>query len=744
MHQRYPLAIFYCLVLMVSACATSTNQGLTKLLESSSVALETKSGKLIRDNDEALLTKLNMIRSAKQTIDLAYYIYADDSSTAVLTEALIDAANRGVKVRLLLDYFINFRQFARLERLESLTRSSPGSIEIRLFNSPDKSIIQDAIYLTLGCGQAFQQTPESNRQLRCSTEKLALLNNLISSTQKTAYATTAASRLLLTGLYGRSVPLMQMALSSNLEQALNELRKYKDNDEQMTKGNIKEISRLSSIYFQAKFNTGLNRLINQLQLSALSLVYGDELEPYTSLLTHFLPVDIKRSARDILAWRHMTDFLHHKLLLVDSQQLQIGGRNLEDAYHTQPGAFNSKYSFIDTDVALTLIAPDAALQKTFDQLWSFELLTTRLKDIKAHSDPQALIAYQQAQAQCQTESCIQKEFRRQLTLNDETLTSKLDQHQQNMADRFRQDYLPQRQYFPLDDIPIDASAKIYYVENLPFTSAQPLERKFGSVNGREQESGKHIHALWLAAIKDVCANARAGKPQSIVFHNAYVMLPSNLLSTIARMLDGRLKCPDVELTIITNSMASTDLNLVNLLANHQLKALMEHSLTSKNNLGFRLRYLEHQPRAVGQSERSLHSKLMIFGNDLFVGSSNADVRSLMMDTNNGLFIQQAPMLIKAYQTWLTSLNERGIVAEPEFNVKKQSREALLARDNQFIDAVLVKYQTKRWLSDEQNDQLKARFIKLLDDAYQMSVEIIKGGRSGKDAETRFDVLFKTI
>ena len=44
-------------------------------------------------------------RRAKHSLDLAYYIFDDDYSSSRLSQALIDAAKRGVKVRLLVDYF---------------------------------------------------------------------------------------------------------------------------------------------------------------------------------------------------------------------------------------------------------------------------------------------------------------------------------------------------------------------------------------------------------------------------------------------------------------------------------------------------------------------------------------------------------------------------------------------------------------------------------------------------------------
>jgi phosphatidylserine/phosphatidylglycerophosphate/cardiolipin synthase-like enzyme len=53
----------------------------------------------------------------------------------------------------------------------------------------------------------------------------------------------------------------------------------------------------------------------------------------------------------------------------------------------------------------------------------------------------------------------------------------------------------------------------------------------------------------------------------------------------------------------------------------------------------------------GPVQASLHSKVWIIGDDLIVGSANADVRSYMMDANNAVMIRHAPDM-------LASLNAR--------------------------------------------------------------------------------------
>ncbi len=58
---------------------------------------------LLDQGHDALLTRLHMIESAKQSIDLQVFIFDFDETGTLVLDALVRAAQRGVKVRLLLD-----------------------------------------------------------------------------------------------------------------------------------------------------------------------------------------------------------------------------------------------------------------------------------------------------------------------------------------------------------------------------------------------------------------------------------------------------------------------------------------------------------------------------------------------------------------------------------------------------------------------------------------------------------------
>ncbi len=78
---------------------------------------------------DGLLTRMQMINAAEQTLDLQYFILRGDDTGRLLTEAMLRAADRGVRVRLLLD---DGEAIAGDEHIQPL--SAHPTIEIRFFN----------------------------------------------------------------------------------------------------------------------------------------------------------------------------------------------------------------------------------------------------------------------------------------------------------------------------------------------------------------------------------------------------------------------------------------------------------------------------------------------------------------------------------------------------------------------------------------------------------------------------------
>ena len=93
---------------------------------------------LLDSNEDGLRWRLALIDSAQHSIDVQYYVWWDDESGSLLMKRVIEAADRGVKVRLILDDLTTILEDETHPKLrdaaEALVDAHPN-IEIRLFNA---------------------------------------------------------------------------------------------------------------------------------------------------------------------------------------------------------------------------------------------------------------------------------------------------------------------------------------------------------------------------------------------------------------------------------------------------------------------------------------------------------------------------------------------------------------------------------------------------------------------------------
>ena len=78
---------------------------------------------------DGFLTRVQMVNAAERTIDLQYFIFRADETGQLLTEAVLRAADRGVRVRVLVD---DGETIAGDEQLVAL--DAHPQIEVRIFN----------------------------------------------------------------------------------------------------------------------------------------------------------------------------------------------------------------------------------------------------------------------------------------------------------------------------------------------------------------------------------------------------------------------------------------------------------------------------------------------------------------------------------------------------------------------------------------------------------------------------------
>jgi len=694
-------------------------------------------GTVLTDNDMALGHKLDLIDGARERIDLAYYIHSDDYSSSVLNQALLEAARRGVQVRMLLDYHSNYQHLDLYRMLEA---RGDGRIQVRLFNRPTVNIIRDAAYLSLGCAAVGATTDPG----QCDEAKLAAIDAQLAASTDPRNANVAGSGLVLAGLYGKDPRLLASAILEG--QQLDPTALQSDAPDPEQRARLQEFLQL---YWDARFGNAFERLLAGLQLDLAFTLYGAELTPVRDALESYLPLGRRDADDDTLRdWDYLTDFLHHKLLLMDDRALILGGRNVEDAYHMVPNALTERYVFKDVDLHLELDTPQPALGESFERLWNFREMVASIDEVVQHAPIEPLLLARAERERC-ADTAEASEARRQcleaLATEFADLDARLAQIHRQMqqhADTYRRRYLPAPPGPARPSFPVDAGAVAYYLENLPIVpGSAPPRRQYGAQSGGERTDAKHIHAAWRAALRDVCQ--RPG-PQRVVIHNAYFFLPANIREDLAAMLSGRWDCADTEIVILTNSPRTTDLNVINVAAGYSLRALGEYLGERASPQAARLRFYEYQPLADpgAPSTVSFHAKVMLFGDDIFIGSANADVRSFMMDTNNGVYLRNAPRLAAAYRDWIDTM-----LADPE-QTRELTAEHLgtpvaerLPRDLAFLDGELARRGWDRRLTPEQGQQLRDRVEEILLDIHRLASEALRGGR---EAERRFDERFKVL
>ncbi|HRD68061.1 MAG TPA: hypothetical protein PKY50_18140 [Candidatus Competibacter sp.] len=743
------------------------------LQRASAGPLEATRAQIITDNDEAFASKLAMVEGARQSIDLMYYIYDDDYSSSVLTQALIGAARRGVRVRLLVDYFTNYRRLDWFSMMELQGNAGKGSLRVRFYNRPTKNIVQDAVYLTMGCGKDL--APRQPGQ--CSAEKFAAIDRLFAEERIDGQPVGARnisnlnignSGLFLSGLYAKRPDVIALAVQQGQDIDVEKISRQRPDEISLEER--QKLKKLAGIYWDSKTAPAFQRLVAKAQLYFALSVYGERLGPIWDTFTGLLPTEKPLTEAARQDWNHLTDFLHHKLLLVDGNRLQAGGRNVEDSYHMHPNPLAKKYIFMDTDISMELKGGGEGVTRAFDALWDFDAMVATLAEIRQHAPNDFvanLDAYRDSALRCRAEltlsrrkACVDQQFQARfkdlaLRLADNTKRMELS------ARTYRQTYA--RKAFPPKGAPtfaVDGKALYAYLENLPLDkSLSPGERRriYGAEVGQEARSGKYIHDVWLRSLPGVCQRASKEKPQRVILHNAYFFPPANLTYALSQMANGAHDCSNVTVTVLTNSIETTDLNVVNLLARHSLKAFTEfYQQQSDPARRARFEYYEYRP-GKGITTPSLHTKVTLLGDDVLVGSANADVRSFMMDSNNTLFVRGADQFRQEYANHV-----QGILSDPDKSRKineelaNTPRETLVKEDVATFRKLLAKYGVDEHLDPSQRKTAEQLFVQMLDASYSLTKASISGDKAGtppaagapsaeqRQAQERFNQLLKPI
>lgn len=85
--------------------------------------------RLLSDNRDAFVTRIALIEKARRSLEIQYYLYHNDASGRYIAYSLLEAADRGVKVRILVDDIDLGGRDSRLKMM-----AFHPNIEIRIFN----------------------------------------------------------------------------------------------------------------------------------------------------------------------------------------------------------------------------------------------------------------------------------------------------------------------------------------------------------------------------------------------------------------------------------------------------------------------------------------------------------------------------------------------------------------------------------------------------------------------------------
>jgi phosphatidylserine/phosphatidylglycerophosphate/cardiolipin synthase-like enzyme len=134
----------------------------------------------------------------------------------------------------------------------------------------------------------------------------------------------------------------------------------------------------------------------------------------------------------------------------------------------------------------------------------------------------------------------------------------------------------------------------------------------------------------------------------------------------------------------------------------------------------------------------------VFGEDIVIGSANADMRSFMMDSNNAMLVRNAPDLYKNYLAFVDI-----ILANPA-RVKKLNQyilttphEKIKADDEkQFWNYIDRKFKFFQKQSEERKTQAMKEVSDLIDKVYDLTKKSLSTGKQSD--QDKLNEQFKPI
>ncbi|MCB9026474.1 MAG: hypothetical protein H6625_09175 [Bdellovibrionaceae bacterium] len=782
--------------------ALLTDEKLTELSTSQIDSQNIKNLKIVTDNDQAFLDKLELIDDSTESIDAIYYIWSDDATTSVINKKIIEAAQRNVNVRILVDLLQNYNRLDMFNMLiEKGGKNLAGEdrIQVRFYGRPTRNVVLGATYMTLDCGDKFN---DNENPKACANVKLpkvdALFENETQQDRIKNISTLDLKNLspltaqFLAGLYAKNGDLIVQSVLKGQKLSKEKLDAIRNSGDSSTNEDVEKLKEFMQLIKKAKFGSGIERIVANLELYVSFKVYGDDVNPIYNLLSGLIPLDLGNSKAFNVApeersldWEYLTDFIHHKFLFSDKQNLVMGGRNLENSYHMKANKLSSKYTFMDTDLTLELNHKDIKLSHSFDKLWEHEVLVASIVDLEKIMPYEWVANYNYAKKECLIKmdlsgseianidladtNVADSDLKKQKNLISECINTKINSGfkvslKQRLNDQWQlmnkniQSY--ESLYTPSTTDPVFKlsssdvqTVKLYYLENLTFDKklkAGESKRIHGAKDGKASLYGRYLHETWMRSLLEVCSYSEQTKTQQDVYiHNAYLAPPSVLLTAFGKMVDGSLPCGRVKVNIITNSIATTDLSPVNAFGIYAMKAFYDYykqnieqnskckiqlyadgttQVTNDDlNQCAQFNLMEYIGQDMADKKKSLHTKVTVFGSEhILVGSSNADFRSYMMDTNNAMLIRNAPHIVEQYTLWLKNeIIREDVVQNLNAFLFFYSFDQLNTLQASKLDEVIHNREIDKRYKPDHIQFAKSKILLVLKEVYDLSLRSVK-------------------
>lgn len=717
--------------------------------------------KLLFDNKAALDAKIAVIEAAQpgDTLRLMYYIFKNDYSSAYFTKKLVAKAQQGVKVKIFLDLI---SAYPSLDFMMAIQAQAPKNIEFHFYNRPSPYIVRDSFYLTSTC-----QTRSDVKT--CSREKMAQVAAVEAQLRKEGKTwldfKSPYTSLLLAGLYSKNGKAIGKAILEGQQIDLEELQK--GNGQELSPEDKESLKELLKLYWLAKVGNFGDKISSMIKLSFAKILYPDMVNPILNKVEEIMPFNLPQSKESGRDWNHFTDYLHHKMILLEGVRshngrptryfkMVNGGRNVEDPYHVQTKTDSGKYLFNDTDLAVEYYGYEGdgnvvawqQIAQSFDRLWNYRRMVASLSELMWQM-PNDLLSPEKS---------------RQQRISEEV--AKMNENATTYLAQYRNVRLKTQHRVELVMTDSELKNAVFaYVENLPYgQSDRKMERVYLPVGGQEYKYGKNIHGIIVKGIRNGCSqqkrylvdwlkrNPAPATTSEVILHNAYFLPPSNMIEAFGDIVDGTLPCAGFTLSIVTNSKESSDLGIVNTFAEHNMKAFAEYYQQHKSNRSADVRFYEYKPNYYGE-KTSLHTKVYVMDWDLFVGSANADVRSYVMDTNNGVLVRGAPQFVSEYIGHMYSLTGgAGVLKEKTEYFENVSRDEIFATNIEDLNKMAEKYKVGEKLGKSQTvdgestmDRVRNLYISLLEETYENSAKILRKAFSIMgDAKKDYDDQLKPL